>query len=43
MEFNATNIKSYFDGFVFSGRNGLYYEKLGKGIIEKSDYEPKGE
>lgn len=40
MEFSATNIKQYFDGFVFAGRNGLYYEQLGKDSLDKTDYEP---
>lgn len=40
ISFDATNIKQYFDGFVFAGRNGFYYEQLGKDVIEKSDYEP---
>lgn len=40
VEFSANNIKDYFDGFVFAGRNGLYYEQLGKSTLEKSDYEP---
>lgn len=40
VEFSPQNIKHYFDGFVFSGRNGLYYEQLGKSVLEKSDYEP---
>lgn len=40
VEFNEENIKHYFDGFVFAGRNGLYYESLNKTVIEKQDYEP---
>ena len=40
MEFNPQNIKDYFDGFVYSGRNGLFYEELDKPTIGKSDYEP---
>lgn len=40
IEFNPETAKIYFDSFVFSGRNGKYYEKLGKQQLEKSDYEP---
>lgn len=40
IEFTPENAKVYFDSFVFSGRNGKYYEQLGKEQLEKSDYEP---
>ena len=40
VELTPENIKYYFDGFVFSGRNGFYYEQLNKSVIEKNDYEP---
>lgn len=41
IELTPENIKHYFDGFVFTGRNGLYYEQLGKKSIGKEDYEPE--
>jgi len=41
IEFNPDNIKNYFDGFVFEGRNGKYYESLEKDIINKNDYVPE--
>jgi len=40
IEFTPDVIKAYFDAFIFSGRNGLYYEKLGKKKLSKVDYEP---
>ena len=40
IEFTPENAKVYFDSFVFSGRNGKYYEQLGKEQLEKGDYEP---
>lgn len=33
-------LKCYFDAFVYSGRNGLFYEKMNKDVIEISDYTP---
>ena len=41
IELTGENIKHYFDGFIFAGRNGLYYEQLGKTNIEIEDYEPQ--
>ena len=35
IRFNSDNIKTYFDGFTLSYRNGIYYELLGK-----VDYNP---
>ena len=40
IEFTPEVIKAYFDSFVFSGRNGLYYDSLGKRQLSKVDYEP---
>ena len=40
IEFTPEVIKKYFDGFIFSGRNGKYYESLGKTSLTKTDYEP---
>ena len=40
IDFTAETGKVYFDAFVFSGRNGKYYESLGKSQLEASDYEP---
>lgn len=40
IEFTSQNIKDYFDGFVFSGRNGFYYEQLGKTTLTAEDYNP---
>ena len=34
-------IKQYLDGFIFTGRNGHFYEELNKDTITSSDYEPK--
>ena len=39
MELSATNIKNYFDGFIFSGRNGDYYSKKNKEFLDDSDYD----
>lgn len=41
VEFTDEVCKAYFDSFLFAGRNGLYYEGLGKDAISKSDYEPE--
>lgn len=41
IEFTEDVAKTYFDSMVFSGRNGLYYEGLGKKEISKSDFEPQ--
>ena len=41
IEFTEDVAKTYFDAMVFSGRNGLYYEGLGKSKLEKSDFEPQ--
>ena len=41
IEFTSEVAKTYFDAMVFSGRNGLYYEGLGKSQIGKSDFEPQ--
>lgn len=40
IEFTPEVIKAYFDAFIFSGRNGLYYDSLGKKQLNKEDYEP---
>ena len=40
VEFTPEVIKAYFDAFIFSGRNGLYYAGLGKRKLTKIDYEP---
>lgn len=40
IELTPEVIKTYFDAFVYTGRNGLYYESLGKETLEPSDYEP---
>lgn len=40
IEFTPEVAKAYFDSIVFAGRNGLYYEGLGKERIERSDLEP---
>jgi hypothetical protein len=39
MELSADNIKNYFDGFIFEGRNGKYYEKKRKEFLDESDYD----
>ncbi len=36
--FTESNVKKYFDGFVLSFRNGLYYELLGK-VDYNTDYD----
>ena len=41
IEFTEEVAKTYFDAMVFAGRNGLYYEGLGKSQIGKSDFEPQ--
>ena len=38
IEMTPENIKNYFDGFIFQGRNGDYYSKLGKDFLDKDDY-----
>lgn len=40
IEFTPEVIKAYFDAFIFSGRNGLYYDGLGKKTLTKEDYVP---
>ena len=40
IEFTPEVAKAYFDSIVFAGRNGLYYEGLGKDKLERSDLEP---
>ena len=40
IEFTPEVIKAYFDAFIFAGRNGLYYDSLGKRNLNKEDYEP---
>ncbi len=40
IEFSPEVIKAYFDAFIFSGRNGCYYDALGKRQLSKEDYEP---
>lgn len=40
IEFTPEVIKAYFDAFIFSGRNGFYYDSLGKSCLSKEDYEP---
>lgn len=40
IEFTPEVIKAYFDAFIFSGRNGYYYDSLGKRNLSKEDYEP---
>lgn len=40
IEFTPEVIKAYFDAFIFSGRNGFYYDSLGKRKMSKEDYEP---
>jgi hypothetical protein len=40
IEFTPEVIKAYFDAFIFAGRNGLYYDSLGKQNLTKEDYEP---
>lgn len=40
VEFNSQNVKNYFDGFVFAGRNGFYYESLNKPTLTSEDYVP---
>lgn len=38
IEMTPENVKNYFDGFILQGRNGKYYEQLGKDIIDIDDY-----
>lgn len=40
IEFTPEVIKAYFDAFIFAGRNGYYYDSLGKTNLSKEDYEP---
>lgn len=40
IELTPKVLKCYFDSFVYSGRNGLFYEKMNKDVIEVSDYTP---
>ena len=40
IELTETTAKQYFDGFIFEGRNGLYYQELGKNKLNKYDYIP---
>lgn len=40
IELTEETAKHYFDGFVFEGRNGLYYQSLGKNYLTKYDYIP---
>ena len=40
VEFTPEVIKAYFDAFIFAGRNGLYYDGLGKKTLSKEDYVP---
>lgn len=39
MELTPENIKNYFDGFIFEGRNGGYYAEKGKEFLDESDYD----
>ena len=39
MELTAENIKNYFDGFIFEGRNGGFYAEKGKEFLSESDYD----
>lgn len=39
IEFTPDVAKMYFDAFIFSGRNGLYYQSLEKDVLDKNDYE----
>ena len=39
MLLTAENIKNYFDGFIFEGRNGGYYAEKGKEFLDESDYD----
>ena len=38
IEMTPENVKNYFDGFILQGRNGKYYEQLGKKVIDEEDY-----
>ncbi len=38
IEMTPENIKNYFDGFILQGRNGKYYDRLGKDFIDEDDY-----
>ena len=39
IEFTSEVAKTYFDAMVFSSRNGLYYDRLGKERLEKNDFD----
>jgi len=41
MEMTPENVKNYFDGFFFAGRNGGYYAEQGKDFLDSSDYDVK--